>query len=219
MMNKRVPNLFTFLLVLTASVSTGQASIVKYEVQGVFFEPMTQQVGNTVFNGAFDWDGGIVSNLNGTMNSSMYVTDDINPDYGQTFPLMRLNYQLAQDIDGNIVTASVFLKNTTDVFLDGGYRKGDFFTNGDENAYFSFSFDKESMKGNLESIVYADCTQAGMMGKFCMTGSSLVGTMNAVPFSLTISEVSAVPVPAAVWLFGSALLGLLSISHKRTLTV
>ena len=33
--------------------------------------------------------------------------------------------------------------------------------------------------------------------------------------SMTVTSISAVPVPAAVWLFGSGLLGLLGISRRK----
>jgi hypothetical protein len=108
------------LFVLTVAVSPAvQASVTTYDVNAVFFEPAAAY--HTYFDGSFDWDGETVSNLHGTMNSSMYPTDDINPNPPQSYPLMHLNYQLAQAVDGDIVTASVFLENTTNVFTGGGY--------------------------------------------------------------------------------------------------
>lgn len=220
------------MLIVAITGSSSFASVVTYNVTGVLFEPMTQP-DNTTFVGSFDWDGTTVSNLHGTMNSSMWAVDDVNPDYINTYPLLHLNYQLAQSIDGNIVTASVFLQNTTDVFLGGGYHSGDIFRYGstifgpnaeaiNDNAYFTLSFDKTTMAGVVSNMVYGDCTAGGMMGEVCMTGHSpttnslghLVqsGTMRAYPQSLTIT---AVPIPATLWLFGSALMGLTGISRKR----
>ncbi|MDT8283315.1 MAG: VPLPA-CTERM sorting domain-containing protein [Gammaproteobacteria bacterium] len=40
--------------------------------------------------------------------------------------------------------------------------------------------------------------------------------MGGVPLSLSITP-SAVPVPAAVWLFGSGLLGLVGVARRRKL--
>ncbi len=56
-----------------------------------------------------------------------------------------------------------------------------------------------------------------MTGDTCMTGHSVelvgyAGTMGAIPVSLNIS---AVPVPAAVWLFGSGLLGLVGVARRK----
>ena len=217
-------NLLVALVFMMANVSTTQASVVTYNVTGIFYEPMTQP-SNTVFNGSFEWDGTSVSNLHGTMNSTMYDTS--------VFPLLDLDYQLAQSIAGNIVTTTVFKENTTDVFSGGGYEAGHILRYGNsdvfgapadgntpnDNAYFSFAFDKTSMTGILDEMVYGDCTPGGMMGQVCMTGHSIAkvgypGTMDGNPLSL---EISAVPVPAAVWLFGTALVGMIGVSRKRDL--
>ncbi len=237
-MDKILKSIFAISIFMIANISTAQATVVSYNVTGILFEPQTQPT-NTTFNGNFEWDGTAVSNLHGTMNSAMWETDDINPNPDLfIFPLMHLNYQLAQSVDGDIVTATVFLKNTTDVFMYGGYSTGDSLKYGtsfgpnfedgntpNKNAYFSFSFDKTTMTGILDDMVYGDCTAGGLMGQICMTGHSpatnsfgdLVqsGTMAGAPESLTISEVSAVPVPAAVWLFGTALAGMIGVSRKR----
>ncbi len=218
------------LILMITNISIAQATVASYNVTGIFFEPQTQPT-NTTFNGSFEWDGASVTNLHGTMNSTMYSTDNINPDFSNTFPLLHLNNQLAQSVNSNIVTASVFLKATTDVFSGGGYLTGAAAQYGNGvmfgipadgntpigNAYFTFAFDKTTMNGVLGDMVYADCTAGGMMGQFCMTGHSLPGggTMAGAPLSLEITPVSAVPVPAAVWLFGSALAGLMGVSRKR----
>jgi len=210
------------MILIVTNISISQAASLSYDVEGVFYEPMTQNIGNTIFTGTFSWDSGTntLSNLQGVMNSSMYsMNQDIN-----------LNYHLATSIDqNNIVTASVFKNNTTDVFSGGGYVKGgairygntDYFNiladgnTPNDNAYFSFSFDKTDMSAVVNSIVYADCTPLGMMQQACMTGSSFGGTMAATPLSLSISEVSAVPVPAAAWLFGGALMSLIGVNRRK----
>ena len=199
-----------------------------YQVVGVFAELVTI-IGHTTFTGTFDWNANTetVSGLQGTQNVTMY-------DPSQ-FPDLNLNYQLAQNVDGNIVTASVFLKNTTDVFMFGGYTKGDMYKYGtsygpafedgnmpNKNAYFSFSFDKTTMTGIVDNMVYGDCTDGGLMAQTCMTGHSATGvgytgTMAAYPTSLTISEVSAVPVPAAAWLFGGALMSLMGVNRRKNI--
>jgi len=246
-MNKILKSILAASVLMLANTSTVHALVVEYDVTGVIYEPLTQNIGgDTTFNGSFGWDGASVSNLHGTMNSSMYFIDDGSPiPPGQTYyPLMHLDYQLAQSVDGDIVTVSSFLKDTTDVFYGGGYHTGDSiglgytdYINGrgidsfakNDNAYISFSFNKTTMEGIVETLVYGDCTAGGMMGQICMTGHSPainslgepvpVGSMSGFPDTLTISEagVSAVPVPAAVWLYGSALAGLIGVSRKRDL--
>jgi hypothetical protein len=56
-----------------------------------------------------------------------------------------------------------------------------------------------------------------MTGGMCMTGHAAGGTMAATPASLTISEASPVPVPAAAWLFGSGLIGLVGVARRKKL--
>lgn len=212
-----------FLFAMTVlNSSTAYGAVTSYAVNAVIYEPAAAY--NTFFNGSFEWDGTTVSNLHGTMNSSMYDINDVNPDYKNSFPLMHLNYQLAQGVTGNIVTASVFLENTTDVFSGGGYETGGEVFYGyrdgnirNYNAYFTFVFDKTTMQGIADEMVYGDCTKGGMMGPACMTGHRFVGTMGAVPGTISISEVASVPIPAAVWLFGSAIAGVVGFQRRRPL--
>jgi len=216
------------------AIYANASEVTRYKVTGVFFEPNTQP-NNTVFNGEFDWNGTTVSNLHGTMNSSMYDTDNAHPDYTRSYPLIHLDYQLAQSVNGNNVTVSVFKENTTNTFSGGGYQiaknnsKGLIdvrygYQDGNstiENAFFTFEFDKTNMRGNPDNMIYADCTPGGMMGIYCMTGYKQAdygdgwgthgGSMGGVPWSLTIT---AVPVPAAIWLLGSSLLALLGFGRR-----
>lgn len=232
-MNLKTKLLASLLLATSATAAQAQT----YNVAAEFEERMTSI--NTFFNGSFDWDGSSVTNLHGTMNSSMYLVDNINPDYFERFPLMNLGYQLdGTQISGATVTASVFLKDTTDVYSGGGYdglpseflkygaNGGTITETPNENAFFTLAFDMTTMQGVVNQMVYGDCTAGGLMGDFCMAGEK-TGTspMHAFPLSLNIRpaigpiDAAPVPVPAAVWLFGSALTGLIGFSRrKQTLT-
>ena len=201
---------------MLAGAQMAQAAL--YNVTGIFDEP-TALAGHTTFTGTFDWDGTTLSGLQGTMNASMYL--DV-PDY-------ILTNQLAFTYDANTgnVIASVFKENSTDVFFGGGYTTGgtmklgamdgmDGFTP-NENVYFTLAFNANTMMGNVDEMVYGDCAPTGLMGPMltgdmCMTGHLAGGTMGGVPLSL---EISAVPVPAAVWLFGSGLLGLVGVARRK----
>jgi len=229
-------NLFAILIFIATNISVAQASVATYSVEGVFSEPNAY---NTIFTGSFNWDGSLLSNLQGVMNSSMVFQEDA--------PNLSLSNNLITKMDGSVVTASIFLNENSVVFATGGYDATEEYMFTDtigaagvasvsnkSNAYFTFSFDTAmgslSSTGVTTTMQYGDCTTAGMMGSFCMTAfggatSGLNGrllgdgTMSGFSSSLTISEVSAVPVPAAVWLFGSALLGMIGVSHRRTLSV
>jgi hypothetical protein len=228
--------LVTYLLLVAGST---MAQAQTYSVAAEFSETMTNGV-DTFFNGTFDWNGSSVTNLQGTMNSSMYPVNNVNPNYKTSFPLMNLSYQLdGTHTSGNVVTSTVFLKNTTDVYRGGGYdgtttaatgfiKYGGKFGSAmpvipgetpNENALFTLAFDKTTMAGVVDSMAYGDCTKGGLMaGNLCMAGE-ITGTsaMAGTPLSLSIT---AVPIPAAVWLFGGALTGLIGISRrKRALAV
>lgn len=160
-------------------------------------------------------------------------------------PLLNLTHQLASSTSGSMVSVSTFLQNSTDVVAGGGYdvvsadnalAYGDpTNANRNYNAFFTLTFDSSnitSTTATVNDLVYGDETSLGMMGPMLtgwvgMTGYYGVtngggngGSMGGLPESLTITEVSAgapaaVPVPGAVWLFGSAVLGLLG-SKRRS---
>jgi len=224
-------NLFLFLLFILTNISIANANGVTYSVEGIFSEPNAY---DTVFTGTFDWDGATLTNLQGVMNSSM--------SFKEHEPNLSLSNNLITNLDGSIVTASIFLNPSSIVFATGGYDASEEFmltetvgiagmapTPNPNNAYFTFSFDTAGGEltptGIGSTMQYGDCMPAGMMGSFCMTAfgdakdpdaSRLTGegTMSGFSSSLTIS---AVPVPAAVWLFGTALAGLVGVSRKRVL--
>jgi hypothetical protein len=148
-------------------------------------------------------------------------------------PLLNLTHQLASSISGNLVTVTTFLKNSTDVVAGGGYDviTGDnAMTYGNNNAFFTLTFDMTNITNELtDSIVYGDFTALGMMmpmltGPVGMTAYSMSapgsagagGSMGGAPLSLSITEVAAVPLPGAVWLFGGALLSLFGANRRKS---
>ncbi len=221
---------------MLAGTQMAQAAL--YNVTGVFDEPQTM-TGNTTFVGTFDWDAATntLSGLQGTMNATMYPNAMMGavPDYILTNQL-AFSYD---EITGDVV-ASVFKENSTDVFFGGGYTAGDSLKLGaldgldgftpNENVYFTLAFNANTfastMMGNVDQMVYGDCAPTGLMGPMmtgdtCMTGHSIAlvgyaGSMGGTPLSLDITPVSAVPVPAAVWLFGSGLLGLVGVARRKS---
>jgi len=219
-------------LLMIGSASMAQAT--SYSVEGIFTEPMAMGGTTTEFNGGFNWDTSLdfatnTSNigLTGMMNSSMAFMPGM--------PNLSLTNNVLTSLSGTVVTASVFLNMGTNVFDatfgGGGYDAiGGAFpgtTSGTENAYFTFSFDTAggmvAATGLTTTMQYGDCTADGMMGPACMTGFGVMstanntenGTMRGFAQSLTISEVSAVPVPAAAWLFGGALVSLFGANRRK----
>jgi len=84
-----------------------------------------------------------------------------------------------------------------------------------------FSFDMDAVVINSQSITNLSLSGLGIVsgGGFDATGGTWEFTANtaegSTTFSWSSSTVSAVPVPAAVWLFGSGLLGLIGIARRK----
>ncbi len=179
--------------------------------------------------------------VNGTAGGmdDMGMTGDVYAKAGgyadNEAPLLNLTHQLASSTSGTTVTTSVFLKDDgagnpdTNVFNGGGYATGGAMKYGafdgntwNSNAYFTLVFDAAdplNIVGATSQMVYGACTALDLMGPMltgpmCMTGHSAGGTMGALPVSLSLS-VSQVPIPAAAWLFGGALMSLIGANRRK----
>jgi hypothetical protein len=117
-------------------------------------------------------------------------------------------------------------------------------TDGTENAFYKLAFQVDG-NGNIitgswaatvqginpspstwatadqwlnQTMMYGDCTIGSLMGGgVCMVGDDTAASMMAGSNqSLTISQVAAVPVPAAAWLFGGALMSLFGANRRKS---
>lgn len=105
-----------------------------------------------------------------------------------------------------------------------------------ENAFFTLAFNHDAA-GNITSLgfndingnpvlvnqmIYGDCTVGSLMmsGQACMAGEPLgESMMAATALSLKVTQLSSpapVPVPAAAWLFGGGLMGLIGASRRKS---
>lgn len=158
--------------------------------------------------------------------------------------MLTLDQNLIQSDTGSTVTATIFKENTSDVFAGGGYATppGNFmaymkygYNDGNtpnENSFFTLVFDHDGA-GNITSLgfqdltsnatlvnqmLYGDCSVGSLMmgGNACMAGEPSGASMMAgTPKSLDVS-VAAVPVPAAAWLFGGALVSLFGANRRKS---
>ncbi len=231
----------TASLLLLGSASMAQATVTTYNVTADFNEP--QAANMTLFTGSFDWDdvAMTMSNFTGMMNSSMSVsTATPNLTLDQNFKV-----DMSGDLNNaaGMTSYSIFAVNSDNVYSDGvGVTTGNYITgNGmaygnpgapmmgivpdgntaNGNAYFQLTFDAMAgpMTALADNMVYGDCSTLGlmMMGNVCMGGEINGVTMMAgTPNSLMIqAAVSAVPVPAAAWLFGGALMSLFGANRRK----
>jgi len=155
------------------------------------------------------------------------AVDHTNSYMDDEAPLLNLTYNpLASSTNGNLVTITASLNNNDSVFMgaaNAGFSDTGVMTNGSLNAFFTLVYDKTNpldTTATLTEMMYGDCTGLGLMsGVMCMTGhdanvNGLLGTMNGAPLALSL-EVAAVPVPAAAWLFGGALMSLVGANRRK----
>lgn len=178
----------TFTVTVTtssgSSVVTTTNALAFYDVLEIFHEPM---VDDSNFTGRYTFDtvAGTVSNLSGVLFDGMNLTT------------VALSYQLsAQSVSlggmsGQLV--ATFALPTTATFTGGGWAPGGTKTYENFNAYalvFVPATDPTQAlaAAQINWLAYADCTADGLMGKTCMTGTTVeaygrTGTMSAYPVS------------------------------------
>ncbi|NJD07871.1 MAG: hypothetical protein FIA97_15465 [Methylococcaceae bacterium] len=211
---------------------------------GMLSESMFAWRDNDLGTGKHWWDPLSNFNVNNTYINDIYDSNNALGTYHNgDAPLLHLTFDnlVPTSISGNQVTAMTFLKNSTNVVMGGGYdvwgTDPDIDPNNamaygmptqtarNNNGFFTLVFDKNDPTNTSlvwDQMVYADETRLGMMGPYMtgwlgMTGhkdyGGGVGSMGGYPQSLSIT---AVPVPAAVWLFGSALLSLFGVNRRKS---
>lgn len=227
-MNKNKLALVIAPLLAVTGIQSAQAAIITYNVSQAYNQVVYDSTSDidTKFNGTFDFDTDTqtVSNFSGLLSQAMVENMTGTPSY------VSLDYQLSSVSDGmGGLLVTTFAQNTTDVFVGGGFATGGTTTFGNNNAYVTIDINLSDITGaftqdQMNTVSYADCTPGSLMGMsnpktICMTGwvgseaDPSGGTMQGTyPISQSIS---AVPVPAAVWLFGSGLIGLTGVARRR----
>ena len=256
-------------LLMVGSVSMAQATV--YDVSARFTDGGIQ--GETLFVGQLDFDmaTNTVNGFTGMLSQSMWSWNDaqgkfvnmggMGPAAGSSpaydtvanypgamngdAPWINLTYDslVAPSLNGNLMTVTTFLQNTTDVVNGDAIGSGGYdittptwgslkygTTGGatpNQNGFFTLVFDVTDPTNTtalVDNIQYADCTAFGLTGPMitgstCMTGFTdgmgTTGSMGGAPASLTIAAASPVPVPAAAWLFGGALMSLFGANRRK----
>lgn len=209
-------------LVGEGAASVSAQIITAYTVEQTFFEPDTQPR-DSIFRGTFVFNAttGQVSGLQGALTESMTGNPASTlDDYGMT--TVNLTHQLSSTRDdalGGLLVAT-FLLNTTNTFYNPAAGAVDFWSpqvGADNGAlYYGFGTAPNPSRGGvgnayalifvnpedptatptqaqLDKMAYADCTEGGMMGAACMTGTTVagygaVGSMSGYPVSQVIRK-------------------------------
>ncbi len=201
--------------------------------------------GCSFFGGACFWNGFSYSNTTDTTtpgftdpnNSNQYSAitgSGVNgsANYGVSFPgssgSSRVDFSSASTVSG------AYFTNTTYAYLsmrDGDsfakqFEAGDFFTltvnglgSGDE-ILGSLDISLAEGANLLDSWLWADLSSLGAVYalEFSLSGSDIgdFGLNTPAYFAIDDLTISAVPVPAAVWLFGTGLLGLVAVARRKS---
>jgi hypothetical protein len=199
---KKLGFCFAVLLALIAAQSARADLVSTYSVATDFDQGGTQLQATLVFDNTTK----TVQNLTGTL-------------YDEMGPVLQLNYflQSSTDASGNII-ASTYLLNQLTSYTNS-------MASGQLNAFSSIAFNPNDVTAVTPSLIneiqFMDCTSGSGMGAQCSTGNAgLAGNTMGTPDAETITFVSsvgssAVPVPSAVWMFLSGVMGVFSFGRKR----
>ena len=156
-------------------------------------------------------DAGIISTASGLTMDATAITI-INSDDTVVYDFADQNFFLTSDASG-AGTLSV----GNDVILTASFSNLTLVDLGDADPFFAgignFSADLTYTGGDMTGSIFAGRIEGAFRSA---TGPIALGNdFTAGSITANIGEVSAVPVPAAVWLFGSALLGLAGIAKRK----
>jgi len=228
--------LISSALAMIGAVQVAEASVSTYNVLETFYEPDTQP-SDSIFKGTFDFDSvtHTVSNLKGILSESM-TGSGLNAYPNDDMTWLSLNYQLSSVATSDGLLVTVFQNPTTDTFQSRtgvkswvpGADVNYYGTPATGNAYAMIFVNTANplaalTQDQLNKLAYADCAPGGMMGKTCMTGTSVagygrIGTMSGYPVSQSIT-LAAAPVPEpetyAMLMAGLGLMGFVARKRRK----
>lgn len=176
------------------------------------FTCLTLSIGAATSHAAVIYSGSLKDNatVNGTSNGALLIRDIGGSGTGDGL----FTEALSASVVGTTFTYS------TGVEFD---KAVDLLTNGLDDAVYGLA--GSGGGGDLESTIFSSVSQNGIdLAGFSI--DSLQWTIDSFEFSsginqfilkssLTVNGQSVVPIPAAAWLFGSALIGLAGIKRKK----
>jgi hypothetical protein len=209
------------LLGIAASVAFASTATAANIVTNPGFEDPSTAPGVEYF-GATGWNafGGGTFTVNSAVEPNPYLGDQVLKVFGGTSGV----FQTFAANPGDLVTGTAWAMNSSADLMTGG-----------QVAAVNLSwFDSSNIKiaDSFGSTIDANApidvwTNIGVVGAIAPAGTASVqltlitGNFAGDPaggaprFDEAFLEVSAVPVPAAVWLFGSGLIGLIGIARRR----
>jgi hypothetical protein len=145
-------------------------------------------VGEETFDNAFDLFAGNTVKASGTFTADLSVFGNVTVSFG----LLSGN-TMSIDLNGTLLSAS-----NDDSYLGGGAPSLTF----NAGELVDFDYFKTTSPTFNSSFLFFDNLNGN---------DSMLGEWRATPTTLTV-----VPVPAAAWLLGSGLLGLIGLARRRS---
>jgi hypothetical protein len=199
--------IFTGLLFLFAC--SANASIIE------FIPPndLSGQVFTTNSNDAWSTGRGLVFQMTATE-----TIDSIGLFHDLTN--INLSYELSQvfSASGNVTSGQTILSNGSNLISTAGLEWIDFGVSNILLSSGNFYHLEFTFSGNgNQNFFYNNGNIAFSQGSFALIeGTNNGNTSNFVMPALRLNTVSSVPAPAAVWLFGSGLIGLIGVRKKSS---
>ena len=190
-------------MTFTVNTLNPPSTVINYNNGGAPYDRSTQvtnmlSTGPTNNNSQFSFDGAIKFEGISAQGTPTYLamTD---------FNVRRINgvWNILSNDSGFGRNTDFQLKNVVDNLATAGTLEGDIIWGNGDNAFGSSYGVWLSTDGNLGLDYFQN------EGSVPGAGQTVIG-------HFSLSPVAAVPVPSALWLFGSALLGMVSINRKKS---
>jgi fibronectin-binding autotransporter adhesin len=210
----------------TTSIDAG-ASLNIVPVNDNIVGAYTQTAGTTTVNGVLQ---GTVNFQGGVLNGSGQIDGDLNFSGGNLNPGNSpgaievtgdftmtggmLNLEVAKDGYGGYLADKIFVSGNYD--LTGGSVRFSLLGDLDINTFINgFSFGDFFRMGNQASNTGLDIAMVAGLNFGARDAANHYYDFELTPTGAFVASASAVPVPSAVWLFGSGLLGLIGVSKRK----
>lgn len=204
-------SLSAMLLGYSATASSATITL-STSATGRYTTFQTNTVYISVGQGQAGWQAFDISGLTGSVSSISYSFTLIGATNAHGFPLSMAVYDVTSDFTDLNVYRYPVDQTGLDVLLDlhSGNTYANFTANATNNEVYTMNFNEQAIADLNSSI--------GLGAQYFSIGIANINFDQLgyfTPYLATLT-ITTVPVPAAAWLFGSGLLGLIGVArHKK----
>lgn len=134
---------------------------------------------------------------------------------GSSFAIDATAFTIVTTGDPIDISDEIFQLSSTSGFFDGSF--GGFAGTFSVGGLLTGTFDNLTIigLGGSDGQFMGAVTYTGGSMQGSLTGGSIVGTFSGSSVMAKLGSVTVVPVPAAAWLFGSGLIGLVAVARRK----